>query len=44
VTVCSFQENGLHAHPVERHELLFRSGTASRFHSSKRHLLPLLSK
>jgi hypothetical protein len=40
VIVCSFQENGLRAHWVERHRLLRRSSTASRVRSSKRRLLP----
>jgi hypothetical protein len=44
VTVGSFQENGLYAHWVERHALLLRSGTTSRFHFSKRRLRPWLSK
>jgi hypothetical protein len=42
--VGSLQENGLHALRVQRHRMLLRLGTASRFHRSMRHLRPGLSK
>jgi hypothetical protein len=44
VTVCSFQETGLHALRVEWHRMVLLSVIASRFHSSKRLLRSGLSK